>query len=105
MLTKDNRNVEWSPIDVQKTAMRIKPIIFELKDKIYILGAPPKSNTRPDYYLNNIKTPCCYNFPKGCTCCDMYDCKEELFYRKQYVWPYSLSWDNSVKIATDVNDR
>ena len=86
-------------------AMRIKPIMFKLKDKIYILGAPPKSNSRPEYYFNNIKTPCCNGLPKGCTCCDMYHCKEELFYRKRYVLPYSLSWDNSVKIATDVNDQ
>ena len=105
VLTKDNKNVEWSPIYVEKMAMRIKPIMFKLKDKIYILGAPPKSNSRPDYYFNNIKTPCCNGLPKGCTCCDMYHCKEELFYRKRYVLPYSLSWDNSVKIATDVNDQ
>ena len=105
VLLNYNKTVQWRPINVQKMGMRIKPIIFKLKDNIYILGAPPKSNTRPDYYFNNIKNPCCYNFPKNCTCCDMYDCKEETLYRKKYVLPYSLSWDNSVKIATDENDQ
>ena len=55
--------------------------------------------------LDNIKNLCCYNFPKSCTCCDIYDCKEETVYRKKYVLPYSISWDNSVKIATDENDQ
>ena len=105
VLMKYNKNVEWRPIHVPKMAMRIKPIIFKLKDKIYIFGAPPKLNTGPDYYISNIKNLCCYNFPKSCTCCDMYDCKEETVYRKKYVLPYSISWDNSVKIATDENDQ
>ena len=105
VLLNYNKTVQWRPINVQKMGMRIKPIIFKLKDKIYILGAPPKSNTRPDYYFNNIKNPCCYNFPKSCTCCDMYDCKEETLYRKKYVLPFSLSWDNSIKIATAENEQ